>query len=72
MGPKMEDVTREWRRLHKDLYTLYCSPNITAVIKTRRIRWTERAARMGDNGVELNILVGRPEVKRPLGRPRRR
>jgi len=64
MEPKMEDVIGEWRRLHnKELIDVYCSPNIIPVIKTRRIRWAERAARMGDNRCAYNILVGRPEVK---------
>ena len=62
MGPKREGVPREWRGLrNKELYDLYCSPNIIPVVKTRRIRWAERAARMGDNRVAQNILVERPE-----------
>jgi len=73
MGPKREDVTREWRRLHnKELYDTYCSTNIIPVVKARRIRWTERAARMGDTRGAQHILMGRPDVKIPLGRPRRR
>ena len=50
MVPKREDVTGEWRRLHnKELYNLYCSPNIIPVVKIGRIIWVESAARMGDN-----------------------
>jgi hypothetical protein len=60
------------RRLHNDeLHSLYSSPNIVRVIKSRRLRWVGHVARMGRGKVN-RILVGRPEGKRPLGRPRRR
>ena len=48
-GPKRDDVTREWRKLHnEELNDLYCSPTIVRVIKSRRMRWTGHVARMGD------------------------
>jgi len=72
-GPKRDEVTGEWRRLYnEELNDLYSSPNIVRVIKSRRMRWVGHVARMGEeNGVYM-VLVGKPEGKRPLGRPRRR
>ena len=72
-GPRRDKVRGEWRRLHnEELNDLYCSPNIVRVIKSRRMRWTGHVARMvGQRGV-YRVLVGKPEGKRPLGRPRRR
>jgi hypothetical protein len=62
-----------WRKLHYDeLHSLYSSPNIVRVIKTRRMRWTGHVASMGERTGIYRVLVGRPEGKRPLGRPRRR
>jgi len=62
----------EWRKLHnEELNYLYCSPNIVRVIKSRKMRWAGYVARMGKRGV-YRILVGKPEEKRPTGRPRRR
>ena len=52
-------------------YDLYSSPNIVRMIKSRRMRWAGHVARMGEEGV-YRVLVGKPEGKRPLGRPRRR
>jgi hypothetical protein len=71
-GPKrVEDGS--WRKLHNDeLYSLYSSPNIVRVIKSRRMRWAGHVARMGEGRGVYRILVGRPEGKRPLERPRRR
>ena len=64
---------REWRRLHnKELNDLYSSPNIVRVIKLRRMRWAWHAARMGEERGVYRVLVGKPEGRRPLGRPRRR
>jgi hypothetical protein len=65
--------TGEWRRLHnEELNDLYSSPNIIRVIKSRRMRWAGHVARMGEETGAYKFLVGRPEVRRPLGRPRRR
>jgi hypothetical protein len=73
LGPKRDEVTGEWRRLHnKELYALYSSPNIIRVIKTRRLRWAEHVARMGERRGAYRALVGKPEGRKPLGRPRRR
>jgi hypothetical protein len=70
-GPERE-VDGSWRKLHNDeLHDLYSSPNIVRVIKSRRLRWAGRVARMGEGRGVYSVLVGRPEGKRPLGRPRR-
>ena len=71
-GPKRDEVTGEWRKLHEELNDLYCSPNIVRVVKSRRIRWAGHVARMGEGRGVYRVLVGKPEGKRPLGRPRRR
>ena len=66
-------MTAEWRNLHnEELNDLYSLPNIVRVVKSRRMRWAGHVARMGkDRGVQ-RVLVGKPEGKRPLGRPRPR
>jgi hypothetical protein len=62
-----------WETLHKgELNDLYCSPNTLRVIKSRKIRWEEHIARMGEKRGVFRVLVGKPDGKRPLGRPRRR
>jgi hypothetical protein len=67
-----KEVTRDWRRLHNDgLRNLYASSYIIRAIKSRKMRLAEHAARMGEIGKRIKILVGKPEGKRPLGRPRR-
>ena len=72
-GPKRNEVTGEWRKLHdEELNDLYCSPNITRVIKSRRMRWAGHVTRMGERRDAYRFLVGKPEGKRPLGRPRHR
>jgi len=72
-GPKRDEVTGEWRKLYnEELNDLYCSPAIFRVIKLRRMRWAGHVARMGVRRVVYRIFVGKPEGKRPLGRPRRR
>ena len=72
-GPRRDKVTGEWRRLHnEELNDMYCSPNIVRVIKSRRIRWAGHVARMGEERGVYRVLVGKPEGRRPLGRPRRR
>jgi hypothetical protein len=70
-GHKMEDEV-SWRKLHNDeLHSLYPSPNIVRVIKSRRMRWAGHVAPMAEGRGVYRVLVGRPEGKRPLGRPRR-
>jgi len=72
-GSKRDSVTVEWRKLHtEELNDLYFSPNILRVIKSRRMGWVEHVARMGEKRGLYRILVGRPEGKKRLGRPRRR
>ena len=72
-GPTRDRVTGEWRKLHnEELNDLYSSPNIVRVRKSRRLRWAGHVARMEEGRVVYKVLVGKPEGKRPLGRPRRR
>jgi hypothetical protein len=71
-GPKRDEVTGEWRRLHKkQVYALYSSLNIIRVIKSRGLRWAGHVARMGERRGAYRALVGKPEGRRPLRRPRR-
>jgi hypothetical protein len=71
-GPKREE-DGSWRKLHNDeLHSLYSSPNTVRVIKPRRMRWAGHVARMGEGRSVCRVLVGKPEGKRLLGRPRRR
>jgi hypothetical protein len=72
-GPKRDEVTGEWRKLqNEELHILYSSPNIIRQIKSRRMRWAGHVARMGEDRKVYKIFMGKPEGKRPLGRPRRR
>jgi hypothetical protein len=72
-GPKRNEVTREWRKLHTEkLHILYSSPNIITQVKSRRLRWVEHVASMGEEGNVYRVLMGKPEGKRPHGRPRHR
>jgi len=72
-GPKRDEVTVEWRKLHnEELNDLYCSPNIIRVIKSRIMRWAGHVERMGERRGIYRVLVDKPEGKRPLGRPRLR
>jgi hypothetical protein len=72
-GPKRDKATGEWRTLHnEELNGLYSSPNIIRVIKSRRMRWVGHVAYMGEKRGAYRILVGRPEGRRPLERPRHR
>jgi hypothetical protein len=71
-GSKREE-DGSWRKLHNDeLHSLYSSPNIVRVLKSRRMRWAGHVARMGEVKCVYRVLVGRPECKRPLGRRRHR
>ena len=71
--PKKDEVRGERRKLHnEELNNLYPSPNIVLVIKSRRMRWAGHVARMGVGRGVYRVLVGKPEGRRPLGRPRRR
>ena len=72
-GPKRDKVTREWKKLHNEERSdLYSLPNIVWVVKSRRMRWARHVVRMGEGRGVQRVLVGKPEGKRPLGRPRRR
>jgi hypothetical protein len=72
-GPKRDEVTGEWRRLHnEELYAVYCSPNIILVIKSRRLKLTGHVARMGESRGAYRVLVEKPEGRRPIGKSGRR
>jgi len=72
-GPKRDEVIGEWRKLHnEELNDLYSSPHIVRVIKSRRMKWAGHVARMWARRGVYKVLVGKPEGKIPLGRPRRR
>jgi hypothetical protein len=72
-GPKRDEVTGKWRKLHnEELNDLYSLPNIVRVVKSRRMRWAGHVAHMGEGRGVYRVLVGKPEGRRPLGRPRRR
>ena len=72
-GPRRDEVTGQWIKLHnEELNDLYSSPNIVRVIKSRRMRWAGHVAHMKEGRGVHRVLVGKPEGKRSLGRPRRR
>ena len=72
-GPKRDEVTGEWRKLHYiELHSLYKSPDIGKVVKSRRLRWAGHVARMEAERAVYKVWSGIPEGRRPLGRPRRR
>jgi hypothetical protein len=72
-GPKRNEVTGEWRKLHSgELHNLYSSPDIIKQIKSRRMRWAGHVARMGEGRNVYRDLMGKPKGKGPLERPRRR
>jgi hypothetical protein len=70
-GPKRDEVTGEWKKLHNELHDLYTSPNIVWVIKSK-MRWAGQVARMVQERGLYKVLAGKPEGKRPLGRLRSR
>jgi hypothetical protein len=71
--PKRDEVSGEWRKLrNEELNDLYSSPNVMRVIKLKRMRWAGHVARMGKGRGVYRVLMGKPEGKRPLGRPRHR
>ena len=72
-GLRRDEVTGDWRKLHnEELNDLYSSPNIVRVIKSRRLKWDGYVAHMGEERGVYRVLVGKPEERRPMGRPRRR
>jgi hypothetical protein len=72
-GPERDDVMGGWRKPHNEkLHSLYSSPNMVRVIKSKRMRWVGHVACMGTMIKAYIILVGKPETRRPLGRHRRR
>jgi hypothetical protein len=72
-GYKRDEVTGEWRRLHnEELSDLYSSPNIIWVIKSRRMKCAGQVAHIGEGRGAYRILVGKPEGRKPLRRPRHR
>jgi hypothetical protein len=73
VGPERDEVTGEWRKLHGgELHNLYSSPDIIRQIQSSRMRWAGHVARMGEGRKLYRVLVGKPEGKRPFGRPRHR
>jgi hypothetical protein len=71
-GPRRDEVTGEWRKLHnKELCGSNSSPSIIRIIKSRRMKWAGHVTRIGEKRNAYRLLVGKPEGKRPLGRPRR-
>jgi hypothetical protein len=73
LGPKRDEVSGEWRKLHnEELRDLYSSPSIIKIINSRRMSWAGHVAGMEEKRKAYRLLVGKPEGKRPLGRTRRR
>jgi len=73
LGPKRDEVTGEWRRLHMEqLYDLHTSLNVIQVSKSKRMKWSGHVIHMGERIVACRVLVGKSEGKRPCGRPRPR
>jgi len=72
-GPKRDEMSGEWRKLHdEELNDLYSLLNIVQVVKSRRTRWAGHVVHIGEDRGVHRVLVGKPEGKRPLGRPRHR
>jgi len=73
LGRKKDEITGEWTKLHNEkLNDLYCSPNIVRVIKSRRMIRAGHVGRVEERRGICRVRVGKPEAKRPLGRPSRR
>jgi hypothetical protein len=73
LGPKRDEVTGGWRKLHnEELRELYSSPSIIRIIRSRRMRWAGHVARIGEKKNAYRLMVVKPEGKRPIGRPRHR
>ena len=71
-GAKKDEITGEWRKLHNaELHALYSSPNIIGSFKSRRLRWAGHIAHTEQTTNAYRVFVGKPESKKPLGRPRR-
>jgi hypothetical protein len=71
IGPKRDEVSGEWRKLHnEELHDWYSSPRIIRIMKSRKMRWAGHVTRMGEKRNTYRLLVGKPEGKGPLGRPR--
>ena len=72
-GAKKDEITGEWRKLHNaELHALYSSPSIIRSLTSRRLRWAGNVAHMEQSRNAYRVLVGNPEGKRSLGRPRHR
>jgi hypothetical protein len=72
-GPKRDEVTGEWRKVHnEELPDLYSSPSVIRIMKSRRMSWAGYVAPIGKKRNVHRLLVGKPEGRKPLGRPRRR
>jgi hypothetical protein len=72
-GPKRDEVMGEWRKLHiEEFHNLYSTPDIIRQVKSMRMRCATHVARMGEERKVYKVLVGKPEGRRPLGRPRRK
>jgi hypothetical protein len=72
-GPKRDDVIGSWRKLHKEeLNNLYSSPSIIRMIESRRVKWAGHVAGIGEKRNTYRTLVGKPEGRRPLERPKHR
>jgi hypothetical protein len=72
-GPRRDEVTRTWKKLHnEELRELYPSPSIIRMITSRSMRWAGHVTRIGKKRNAYSLLVGKPDGKKPLGRPRRR
>jgi hypothetical protein len=73
LGPRRDEVTGDWRKLHnEEIHNLYSSPNVIRMIQSKKMRWAGHVARMGATRNAYRILVGKPEGKSQLRRPKLR